>query len=321
MSGKKLSDHRYFRRQDLRQLRYLIFSPRRTVEGLYSGHHRSRQRGQSVEFTDYREYTPGDEVGDIDWKVYGRSDRLFIRLFEHQPDMTVQLLVDASASMAFAGCNARSDHRVEPDHIEQLRKLDQALLLAASIAFLTVKQQDKVGFGIAQEGLDHHVQAAGSYTHLHQVLSEMDRVEPIGRASLAESITQLARRSSGRSLMIVFSDLLEAREPVLAALDQFTHRGGEVIVFHVLHSEELCLPRLGQARFLDSENHQQLRVNIEEIRIAYEGRMHGFIEGWATSLRHRSIDYNVVSTGMPYHRALDRYLFNRAAAHRGGRSR
>ena len=149
----RFPSHRYLRVEDLRRLRHLFFAARRPVDGRYAGRHASPQRGHAVEFSDYREYAPGDELGDVDWRVYGRSDRLFIKLFEHQTDMTVQLLVDASASMGYAGLDVGS-----PSRLTRLRrparrpgaglgaasrasKYDQACLLAGAIAFLAIKQQ------------------------------------------------------------------------------------------------------------------------------------------------------------------------------------
>jgi len=155
-------NRKYLRTQDLRRLKNVFFSSRRVVEGQYAGRHASPQRGHSVEFNDYRQYMPGDEVADIDWKVYGRSDKMFIKLFEHQSDMTVNLVVDGSASMAYAGLDGRYS------------KYDHACLMAAAIAFLTTKQQDKVSFALANRLLNN---AAGSafvdaYYHISPAIAD-----------------------------------------------------------------------------------------------------------------------------------------------------
>lgn len=184
--------------QDLRRLTQFFFTGRKPIEGQYSGQHATPQIGQSVEFRDYRQYMPGDEIGSIDWKIYGRSDKLFIKIFEHQADLTVNLLVDASASMAYRGVN-RSRRRIlpwEPPIEEPPSKFDYACSLAAAIGFLIVKQHDRVGFSLAQGGLSQFLAARGTLTHLTAILDGMEQARPQGEARLAEAIRDLAGRTS-----------------------------------------------------------------------------------------------------------------------------
>lgn len=323
---------RYLRVQELNHLRNTLFAPRRPVRGTYAGRHTSRQRGHCIEFNDYREYTPGDEVADIDWKAYGRSDRLFIKLFEHQADMTVSLLVDASASMGYAGLNQTADVNPAVSWMDRVRsvsrkrrsagdgsriinpsKYDQACLMAAAIAFLTVRQQDRVGFAAAQEGLRHYLTPHGGFTHLNHVLRSMELARPTGRARLPKALDELGRRAQRRGLLVVFSDLMEDREQIMQALSAFTSRGGEVIVFHVLHADELQLPDLDEALFVDSETGQRVRMNVRDVRPAYEARIRQSIDTWRTTLTARGIDYQLASTATHYHEAIRDYLFTRAA--------
>lgn len=323
---------RYLRVQDLAMLRDVLFAPRRPIRGLYAGRHASRQRGHCVEFNDYREYTPGDEVGDIDWKVFGRSDRMYIKLFEHQTDMTVFLLVDASASMGYAGLDPwrRAGHaqswmgrlaalgqkrdtgRSAPV-IENPSKYDQACLMAAAIAFLTVRQQDRVGFAQARRGLHTQVPARGGFGQLNRVLRAMETPRPAGQAQLAEAIRSLSRRMPRRSLLIVLSDLMEDRDAIQHALGAFSATGGEAIVFHVLHEEELRLPDLHEAVFVDSESDKRIRLNVDDIRASYESRIRQSVQKWRNTLTARGIDYHLASTATHYHEAIRDYLFTRAA--------
>ncbi|MCE9591989.1 MAG: DUF58 domain-containing protein [Planctomycetes bacterium] len=299
---------RYLRPEDLALLRGCRFTPRRPVLGHYTGGHASPLRGQSVEFTDYREYLPGDDVGSIDWKVYGRSDRLFIRLFEHQSDMTVHLLVDASNSMSYAGIAPRTPGP------ERVSKYDHACRLAAAIAFLVTRRQDRVGLAVAQEGLRRVLPPRSSYPHLHQLAGALENFKPRGGARFAQSLTDLAEQTGRRGLLVVCSDLHEPPEPTLDALGRFLHRGHEVIVFHVLHAEELELPDIGEAVFQDSETSARLRVNIPDVRAKYEENLLAYLDQWSVSLRGRGIDYNLVSTATPYNKAMERYLFARDRA-------
>jgi uncharacterized protein (DUF58 family) len=294
-------NRKYLRLQDLRRLRHLFFSSRRAIEGQYSGRHSTPQRGQSVEFRDYRQYIPGDELETVDWKVYGRSDKLFVKIFEHQADMTVNLLVDASASMAYRGLAGNGP----------LSKYDQACFLAAAIGFLVTKQNDRVSFGMARGWLAEAHRPQSSMVHLANILRTMERVQPEGEAGLATAIRDLVGRSRRRDLLVVFSDLLDDREGVLKSLARSLHRGGEVILFHVLHADELELPDLDSAQFIDSETGQRVRLSVSDIRPAYEARMREFLEGWSSACKGHGIDYNLVSTADPYHKALERYLYRR----------
>ena len=326
-------DHRYLRVADLRALRHMIFASRRAVEGRYTGRHKSHQRGQSAEFVDYRQYIPGDEVGHVDWKVYARSDRLFIKLFEHQSDMTVNLLVDGSASMGYAGIDhpqtlrpaatgdspagdavSRRSPKKDRDILTAPSKYDYACLMAAAIAFLVTNQQDRVSFGIAQEGLQWFHGPIGSTGQLPRILEEMETVNPDGHGQIAESIRSLARRTSRRGLLVLFSDLFEDREQILKAFSLLTHRGTEVVVFQVLHADELNLPQVSGAVFVDSESQQRVRIRVDDIRSPYEKRLKQFLDGWSASCRGQGIDHQVASTATPYQASLQRYLFGRDRA-------
>ncbi len=324
--------HRYLRVQAMAGLRDVVFAPRRPVRGVYAGRHTSRQQGHCVEFNDYREYTPGDEVGDIDWKVFGRSDRLYIKRFEHQTDMTVSLLVDASASMRYAGFEGESFKARSDTWIDRLKvmakkresgvgdggiinpsKYDQACLLAGTIAFLTIRQQDRVGFTAAQAGRPTELAARGGFVHLNHVLDAMERVRPSGRADLAQTLKDLGRRGPRRGLTVLFSDLLEDRDLVLNALGALTSQGGEVIVFHVLHENELKLPDLAEAVFVDSESGRRVRVDVREVGDSYREQVTMCCDGWRRDLSARGIDYQQVSTGVHTHEAIRDYLFARSA--------
>jgi uncharacterized protein (DUF58 family) len=320
-------NRRYLRVQDLRRLRSLFFASRRIVEGLYTGRHASPQRGHSVEFNDYREYFPGDEIGDIDWKVFGRTDRLMIKLFEHQSDMTVHLLVDASASMGYRGAGAKEQglgtrgKKKAPSRSTRLipnpkslipdSKYDHACRMAASIAFLTTKQQDKVSLSLVQNGMARFDRPMSSVTHLANILRAMEEIEPAREARLPEALKQLASLSRRRGVLVIFSDLLDDFEAVNEALSIHTHRGSEVILFHVMHADELHLPAMHEAIFEDSETGGKVTLNVDDVREAYDRQMKDFLHKWNVACRGKGIDYNLVSTATPYTKSLENYLFSR----------
>lgn len=313
-------NRRYLRLADLRRLQSLSFDSRRVVEGQYSGHHATRQRGQSVEFRDYRQYMPGDELSSVDWKVYGRSDKLFIKIFEHQSDLTVHLLIDASASMAFRGMISEANslailrkiRRGRYDESIPLSKYDFGCFLAASIAFLITRQKDRVSLGIARNGLHKQLPASSTMVHLTSILKTMESVLPEGEAALAESVRRLANNSGKRDMLIVCSDLLDETPELLSAFSMWLHRGGEVVLFHIMHADELKLPAIENGQFIDSETSQRIRLDVEDIRGEYDKRMRTFLDTWSQSCRSSGIDYLLASTAVPYYETLYRYLTNRA---------
>jgi len=312
-------------------VRDVRFAPRGPIRGRYAGRHASRQRGHCIEFNDYREYIPGDEIGDIDWKAYARSDRLFIKNYEHQTDMTVGLLIDASASMAYDGVHPRKHRRAQggaswmdrfgfrrskPAAISKdahISKYDYACRMAASIAYLLTRQQDHVALCFARQGLHNPLEPRTGFNHLGRLLNAMETVKIQGRSSLDCAIGDYTQRLPRRSLMIVFSDLLEPREPILHALNTFTARGGEVIVFQTRHEHELTLPDCHDAVFIDSETGQRVRLSVPEIRGAYQDRLNQDTDAWRRALAAVGIDFHPVSTATHYHEAISDYLFARAS--------
>lgn len=333
VSEPSQANHRYLQLQEMARFKNVVFSPRHMVTGAYAGRHASPQRGHSVEFADYREYMPGDEVGDVDWKLYGRSDKLFIKLFEHYSDMSVTLLIDGSASMRYAGINegrkvssndsqggswlrkaaSTVTNRMKNNSRDVLNtsKYDLACRMAAAIGFLTVKQQDKVALCIARNGLAEYLRPGGSISHLYKVLTLMESQAIAEKADLATAIQELALRNKRRGVVVIFSDLEEPQEDVLKAMSMLSYRGNEVVVFQILHQDELKLPDLSDALIEDSETGQRVRLNVDDVRDAYEAQVRKRVNSWSAALRAKRIDHNLIPTTVPYYQALERYLFSR----------
>jgi uncharacterized protein (DUF58 family) len=307
---------KYLQQGDLRRLEQMLFAPRRIIEGRYSGQYATRQRGQSIEFRDYRPYFPGDEISAIDWKVYGRSDKLFIKLFEHQSELTVHLLLDASGSMSYRG--TQPNLKEPPD-----TKFDYACRLAAAIGFLIVKQHDRFSFSLTQKiaakeasAIKQYFPPEGTLRHLTAVLNAMESVRPRGQSGLAAALDELARRGRKRDLVIIFSDLLDDSEGVAEALATRVHFGGEAVVFQILHQDELALPDIQNGIFVDSESGSRVRLDVPEIRASYEAKMQEFVRGWEQRCAGLGVDYFRAETSEPYASALERYLVGRAVVQR-----
>jgi uncharacterized protein (DUF58 family) len=311
----------YLRLRDLRRLRHLLFTTRHRMRGSLAGRHTSRQRGHSVEFNDFRQYMPGDELGDLDWKVYARSDRLYVRLYEHETEMSASLLVDASASMAFRGFGVVSPRRGQE---AAPSKYDLACRIAAALAFLVVNQRDRVGLGFARRGLAMPLRAQSSMSHLLRILNSLQGMSQTGlggAAQLADAVQALARSAKRRGVLVVLSDLLDDPAGVRKALAIAQARGQEIILFHVLHADEVHLPNDAAGLFIDSETDERVRLRVEDIRESYEAGMREFLDGWERTARALGVEYHRITTAQDPYELLERVMLGRARRRSGIRAK
>ena len=291
---------RLLRHKDLAKFRNLLFEARLLVDGLYSGRHKSPLRGSSPEFIEYRRYTPGDPTTSIDWKAFARTDRHYIKVTEKETDMDCHLLVDASASMGYAGATGVS-------------KLEYASLLAAAISYLIVRQGDKVSLTLFNDKITRHVPAGGTFPHLYKLLRGLEAGRPAGTTGIAAALRMAFGLYRRKGLVVAISDFYEEPTALFRALGLYTHRQFEVVLFHMLHEEEVHLPDAGNARFVDAETDERVSCNIADLRQSYEENLRNFIQTLRTGARARRIDYEFIHTGMPYDGVLRRYLTVRNA--------
>ncbi|MCA9417344.1 MAG: DUF58 domain-containing protein [Candidatus Omnitrophica bacterium] len=307
----KRKEFRYHDPQSLRGFKNLLFVAKTLVEGQYAGKHKSPFRGSAPEFVDYRAYNPGDELRTIDWKAFARTDRHYIKLFEKETDMNCYLLLDTSASMNF-GSKFSQNFSTRLD----VSKIEYASYLTAALAYLMVKQGDKVGLTRFSNRIESHVPASGTYSHLYSILDSLEK-GPAGRTT---SVAEALRKSFGlfkrRGLLIVISDFLDDPEEIFKALNLFLHRRFEIILFQVLHDLELELPSVANANFIDVENGDRITCIPGDIQEGYDERLGEFLRTLAKLSRSRGIDYHLLNTQTPYQRVLQKYLLKRSAASR-----
>jgi len=296
----------YLNEGDLEFLRHLHFSPRVLVDGAYAGKHRSPVKGHSQEFTDYREYVPGDEPRRIDWKVHGRTDRYIIKLSEQETVMTGYLLVDKSASMAFGGKQYQDYFGVH-----DMSKIEYAGRLAAALSYLLVKQGDKVGLTLFDSKVRQHVPAGGTYSQLYRILDLLQTSQARYKTALTKALGEAYALLPGRGVLILISDLLDDPDGLFEALDMYRHRDFEIILFHVLHRYELELPSLPSVNFIDAESGERLTSIPADIRRSYGRQLQGFIDQVAEVAGSRKIDYELMSTDTAPYAALEQYLERR----------
>jgi uncharacterized protein (DUF58 family) len=273
---------------------------REVVEGFLMGLHRSPHRGFSAEFAELRNYQPGDDLRYIDWRMYGRSDRFFVKQFEEETNLRAYLLLDVSASMGWS-----SRPGILPT------KLWYAKHLAAALALILLRQGDTVGMTAFHEAVVDRVHPRGGRRQWHELVRHIEGLEASGSTLPHNALRDLAVRLRRRGLVILLSDLLVEPEQTRTALHFLRHRGHEVLVFHLVDPGERELPPAADARFFDPETHEELLVNAADIRTEYREAVQEAIREWERSLKTQGVDYHVVDTDQPLTLAMRTYLRKR----------
>lgn len=268
---------------------------RTIVEGFLSGLHRSPYKGFSVEFAEYRQYLPGDDLSTLDWKVYARSDRHYVKKFEEETNLECHLLLDVSASMTYRGGAAMS-------------KLEYGSVLAASLAYLMSRQRDATGLIQFDERIGPRLPASARPGHLHALLLTLDRLTPGARSNVARPLHQLADALTKRSLAVLISDLLDDPDRIVSGLKHLRYRGTDVIVFQVLDPHELTFPFQRPARFTDVESAEAVTADPARVRDGYLKAMKELRERYEKELRSQGIDFLMLDTSRPLDFALLAYL-------------
>ena len=288
----------------LAKLETLQLKARVVVEGAITGLHRARLHGSSIEFAQHKEYSPGDEIRHLDWKVYGRQDRYVVKQFEQESELTTYLVLDASASMAYRGKHGVS-------------KLEYASYLMAALAHLLIRQRDKVGLLVfGDPELDRYVPPRARPTHLHDLLAVIEEIheggargrEPLGPA--LDRLAELARRR--RSLVVLASDLFDESGRGLEVLSHLRARRHDVAVFQTLDRDELELPFDGMTQFRALESDRKLLANPAAIRREYHHRLSRFLTHVRESCLASGVNYHLAPTDQPVEQALVELLTGRA---------
>jgi uncharacterized protein (DUF58 family) len=288
-------DKNYFDPKVLAGISNLYLRARWVVEGLMSGVHRSRSKGFSVEFEEHREYTPGDEIRRIDWKAFGKFDRYYIKEYEDETNLRAYLIVDASASMNYGS--------------DGVTKYDYACTLAASLAYLILKQQDAAGIVTFSSRIETFIPPKAKRDYLIQILHALEQRGPAGETNVGKILEEIGAQIRRRGLVILVSDLLDEPEKILDGLRLFRFKGNDVIVFHLLDAAELNLPFDGNILFEDLEA-LDLKVTADPraIRDTYREVVQEFVSDMRKKCHDNQIDYQMISTATPLDQALASYL-------------
>jgi uncharacterized protein (DUF58 family) len=290
--------YRFVEPAALARVKNLALVARGVVEGFISGLHSSPYKGFSVEFAEHRKYSPGDNPRHLDWRILGRTDRLYIKQYEEETNLRAQVLLDTSASMGYR-------------HGAGLTKLEYGSFLTAVLAQLMIRQQDAVGLTTFDSQVRLDMPARSSPRHFDEMMHQLEAVRPGQTTDLGVTLNRLADRFKRRCLIVVISDLYGDLDAVERALHHFRHKRHEVIVFHVLDRAEIDFPFRELATFVDVETGSRLQVDPAYVREDYRRQIEAFIERCRRTCADCQIDYVMTDTSVPYDFMLSRYLSKR----------
>ncbi len=291
---------KYLKPEVIRQIKRLDLRAQFIVKGFLHGLHASPFHGFSVEFSEHRKYTAGDDPKDIDWLVYAKTDKYYVKKFEAETNITGYLVMDLSRSMGYT-------------YRQELTKFEYSICLAAALGYLMINQQDPVGLLAFDERIRRSLAPKSKRSHLGDLLSLLANLKPEGKTDVAQSLSQIAAMLRRASLVMIFSDLLVEPGPVLQALHRLRHRGHDVILFHVLDEAEVHFPFDGMVELEEPETSQRMQLDASYFRRDDLVEVEAFRDNYRRECFQSGVDYVALDTSMQFDRALTEYLTGRRA--------
>ncbi len=293
-----LTVEEYLRPDVIQQVQRLDLKARFIVQGFISGLHTSPFHGFSVEFSEHRKYEIGDDLRLIDWNVYGKTDRFYIKKYEAETNLDCYLLVDCSKSMDFATSG-------------RMTKMDYSICLAAALGYMMIHQQDSVGLLTFDEKVRAFLPPKTKRSHLMNILGTLARTRPSGETNIAAALHDAASRIKKRGLVILLSDLLGDQEQIIRALHHLRYRGHDLMVMQVLDHSELAFEFDGQVRFEDPETREHVDANPQSIRASYMEEIQAFMDEYRRQCQAVRADFTTVDNSMTFDKALIEFLIQR----------
>lgn len=296
--SKTKSISKYLDSELIARLGRMEVKARATVEGTVEGLHKSPIKGFNVEFSEYRQYVPGDPLKDIDWKVYARTDKFYIKEHEEETNLSGYIIIDTSGSMKYKGAGA-------------LSKLDYAATLAASLAYLMLKQQDSVGLVTFADGVEKVIRPKTGMAHLKIICNELEASLPQNATSIGASLDVVGQIMKKRGVCIIFSDLMDNPEIIINKLRQLKKRRHEIILYHILDRDEITFPFEETTAFKDLESHNQIVTDAFALKQEYLKRIKRMVNTFKAALRKSGIDYLLADTSIPLENNLRSFFTRR----------
>ena len=281
----------------LKKLSSMTLRARYVVEGIVAGIHQSPLRGASLEFAQHRQYVSGDELKYLDWKIYGRTDRFYIKQYEEETNLKAYSIIDTSHSMGYAS--------------GAVSKLQYATYLSAALTYLMIKQRDSAGLITFSNEILDFIPPRNFNAHMHYIMNALDSLTSSGRTNFQSCMQDIGKRIKKRSLLILFSDMLDEPEEIIKSLKFFPYLKNDLIVFHILDPGEIYLKEEGQVEYIDMESRMKLSTRPEVIRKEYNKNIKNYLSTIERSLRLHKIDYYFITTDTPLDKAISLFMEGR----------
>jgi len=281
----------------LKKLSKMTLRARYVAEGFMAGLHQSPFRGASLEFAQHRQYSPGDEMKHLDWKVYGKTDRFYIKQYQEERNLRGYSIIDTSDSMGFT--------------TGRVTKLEYSSYLSAALTYLMIKQRDSAGLITFASDVQKFLPARNNKGHMHFIMEELDSVFSKGQTDFVKSVSSIGKAIKKRSLLMLFSDLLDDPDKIIKCLKFFPYMKNDLIVFHVLDPGEIQLKEEGPVEYIDSETGVKLRTQPEVIKKEYSRRFNRYLLVLEKGLRSHNIDYYRITTDTGLDKAVSMFMEGR----------
>lgn len=281
------------------KLKTLELRARMVVEGFKVGLHRSPYHGFSVEFSEHRPYMQGDALKNVDWKVFAKSEKYFIKQYEEETNLICNVFVDISKSMNYK-------------HTAKITKLEYATILAAALAYVMIDQQDSVGLAIYSDKIHSYLPPKSNRVYLRTILSALDKIKPEGATATSRCLDSVADKIKKRGLTIIISDFFDDLDSILNALKHIHYKKNEVIVFQILDPTEKNFGFDSDSIFVDIETGEQITTQPHQIQRAYQQAMNEYLSKLKSECLNYGIEYNLIDTTQPFDKALISYFAKRA---------
>ena len=290
-------NQKYLNPEVVNQLNNLYLKAKVIVEGFMAGLHKSPYHGFSVEFSEHRAYESGDEIKNIDWKIWAKTDKYYIKRFQEETNLTCHIFLDASKSMQFKS--------------KKITKFEYAKMIAAALSFLMIQQRDALGLCVFDSKIKSKIEPKSNKTHLNTILSEMEKIKIGKDTNLAPVLSQAAHKIKKRGLIILLSDLLDEPKKLVDSLKHFKYNNNEVLVFHILDEQEIKLNYNNRTIFKDLETNEQIATEPWHIQKSYNLEMEQFIQYYKKQCLINKIGYNLITTNKRIDYALSAFLNKR----------
>ncbi len=289
------SAYKYFEPHRVAKLQNISLVARQVVEGFISGLHRSPHRGFSVEFSEHREYSPGDDIRHLDWIAWGRTDKLYIKQYEQETNLRCYILLDVSGSM---------NYRLGGE----ITKFEYGCYLSACLAYLMSRQQDVVGMAAFDDNIRFHLTPSSTPAHMDRIFRHLEDTSPGSETAIAGTFHELADRIAKRGLVVIISDMYDDPDEVMRGLQHFVFKKHQIILFHLMDPAELEFPFRKVQSFVDLETNERIQVDPRFVKDEYVRQVNAFIDRYRRECADRNIEYMLTRTDTPYDRMLLNYL-------------